>query len=77
MSTLVCIPAFNEERFIGKLVKNCLKYADQVVVCDDGSIDNTYEVADAAGANVIRHEKNCGKGGSIPITFSVCSTFQC
>ena len=59
MSTLVCIPAFNEERFIGKLIKNCLKYADQVVVCDDGSVDNTYEVADAAGANVIRHEKNC------------------
>ena len=69
MSTLVCIPAFNEEHFIGKVVKNCLKYADQVVVCDDGSVDNTYEVADAAGANVIRHEKNCGKGEAFQSLF--------
>ena len=69
MSTLVCIPAFNEEHFIGKVVKNCLKYADQVVVCDDGSVDKTYEVADAAGANVIRHEKNCGKGEAFQSLF--------
>mgnify|MGYP001170742325 CR=1 FL=1 len=69
MSILVCIPAFNEEHFIGKLIKNCLKYADQVVVCDDGSVDNTYEVADAAGANVIRHEKNCGKGEAFQSLF--------
>ena len=69
MSTLVCIPAFNEERFIGKVVKNCLKYADRVVVCDDGSVDKTYEVADAAGANVIRHEKNCGKGEAFQSLF--------
>ena len=69
MSTLVCIPAFNEEHFIGKLIKNCLKYADQVVVCDDGSVDNTYEIADAAGANVIRHEKNCGKGEAFQSLF--------
>jgi glycosyltransferase involved in cell wall biosynthesis len=69
MSILVCIPAFNEEHFIGKLIKNCLKYADQVVVCDDGSVDNTYEIADAAGANVIRHEKNCGKGKAFQSLF--------
>jgi len=69
MSILVCIPAFNEEHFIGKVVKNCLKYADQVVVCDDGSVDNTYEIADAAGANVIRHEKNCGKGEAFQSLF--------
>ena len=69
MSILVCIPAFNEEHFIDKVVKNCLKYADQVVVCDDGSVDNTYEIADAAGANVIRHEKNCGKGEAFQSLF--------
>ena len=69
MSTLVCIPAFNEEHVIDKVIKNCLKYADHVVVCDDGSIDNTYEVADAAGANVIRHEKNCGKGEAFQSLF--------
>ncbi len=69
MPTLVCIPAFNEEHVIDKVIKNCLKYADQVVVCDDGSVDNTYEVADNAGANVIRHEKNFGKGKALQSLF--------
>jgi glycosyltransferase involved in cell wall biosynthesis len=39
------------------------------VVCDDGSVDNTYEVADSAGANVIRHEKNFGKGKALQSLF--------
>ncbi len=69
MSTLVCIPAFNEEHIIGKVIKNCLKYADQVVVCDDGSVDGTHDIADAAGANVIRHEKNFGKGEALQSLF--------
>ena len=69
MSTLVCIPAFNEEHIIDKVIKNCLKYADQVVVCDDGSVDSTHDVADAAGANVIRHEKNFGKGEALQSLF--------
>ncbi|MEE2600951.1 MAG: glycosyltransferase, partial [Thermoproteota archaeon] len=41
MNTLVCIPAFNEEGAIGKLVRKTLSYVDSVVVCDDGSSDNT------------------------------------
>ena len=69
MSTLVCIPAFNEEHIIDKVIKNCLKYADQVVVCDDGSVDGTHDIADAAGANVIRHEKNFGKGEALQSLF--------
>ena len=52
MPILVCIPAFNEEHVIDKVIKNCQKYADQVVVCDDGSDDKTSEVADAAGVNL-------------------------
>ena len=40
MPMLVCIPAFNEEHIIDKVIKNCQKYADKVVVCDDGSDDN-------------------------------------
>ena len=69
MSTLVCIPAFNEEHIIDKVIKNCLKYADQVVVCDDGSVDGPHDIADAAGANVIRHEKNFGKGEALQSLF--------
>jgi len=69
MSILVCIPAFNEGKVIDKVIRNCLKFADNVVVCDDGSTDNTYEIADSAGAEVIRHEKNIGKGESLRSLF--------
>ena len=69
MSILVCIPAFNEEKVIGNVIKKCLKFADQVVVCDDGSVDDTYEAADKAGAHVIRHHKNIGKGEALRTLF--------
>ncbi len=69
MSILVCIPAFNEGKVIDKVIKNCLKFSDRVVVCDDGSADNTSEVADNAGADVIRHEKNIGKGEALRSLF--------
>jgi len=69
MSILVCIPAFNEGKVIDKVIKKCLKFADSVVVCDDGSMDNTYEIADSAGAEVIRHEKNIGKGETLRTLF--------
>ena len=36
MTTVACIPAFNEEGVIGDLIKNTLSYVDSVVVCDDG-----------------------------------------
>ena len=69
MSILVCIPAFNEGKVIDKVIKNCLKFSDKVVVCDDGSTDNTSEVADNAGVDVIRHEKNIGKGEALRSLF--------
>ena len=45
MSILVCIPAFNEEGVIGNLIKKIFSFADSVVVCDDGSSDNTSKEA--------------------------------
>ena len=69
MSILVCIPAFNEGNVIDGVVKRCLKFSDQVVVCDDGSTDDTYEIADTAGAHVIRHDVNMGKGEALRTLF--------
>ena len=69
MYTLACVPAFNEEGIIGKTVKEILKYVDSVVVCDDGSADNTLTEAKNSGAYVIRHEKNLGKGAALKSLF--------
>ncbi len=66
---IACIPAFNEGRVIGKLVENTLQYVDDVIVCDDGSTDDTCIEAEKAGAKVIQHKKNLGKGASMRTLF--------
>ncbi len=59
------IPAYNEERFIGSVVIKVRKFADTVIVVDDGSTDSTAEIAHTAGAVVIVHERNRGKGAAL------------
>lgn len=59
------IPAYNEERFIGSVVLQARKYVDAVVVVDDGSADRTAEVAEFAGACVLRHARNRGKSAAL------------
>lgn len=62
---VVIIPAYNEDRFIGSVVIKARRYTDAVIVVDDGSSDETCEVAETAGARVIRHATNQGKGTSL------------
>lgn len=59
---IACIPAFNEEKTIASVVVKALRHVDKVIVCDDGSTDLTGEIAGKLGAEVIRHERNRGKG---------------
>ncbi|WP_241983235.1 glycosyltransferase family 2 protein [Halorubrum sp. GN11GM_10-3_MGM] len=59
------IPTYNEEIAIGSVVSRAQEYADEVVVVDDGSTDNTVQIARSVGATVIEHEENKGKGGAI------------
>jgi len=59
------IAAFNEEVYIGSVVLRVGRYVDEVVVVDDGSCDCTGDVAELAGARVIRHGVNLGKGRAI------------
>jgi glycosyltransferase involved in cell wall biosynthesis len=66
---IACIPAYNEEKTIAKVVLKTKKYVDKVIVCDDGSTDMTAEIAEALGAEVIRHEINMGKGEAIRSLF--------
>jgi len=69
MTILLCIPAFNEENVIGDLVKKSLKFVDHIVVYDDGSSDKTSEIAENAGAYVIRNSQNKGKGYALQSLF--------
>ncbi len=64
MKIITIIPAYNEEKAIKSVVKCALKYGD-VLVVDDGSGDNTYNFAKSAGAEIVKHEKNMGKGAAI------------
>jgi len=64
------LPAYNEEVSIGSIVLRTLKYADRVIVIDDGSLDRTAEVAALAGAQVLRHEVNLGKGAALKTGFA-------
>ena len=66
---VIGIPAYNEDRFIASVVIKAKNYADQVIVVDDGSTDMTCEVAESAGATVIRHLVNMGKGHALNTAF--------
>jgi glycosyltransferase involved in cell wall biosynthesis len=70
MYKIACIPAYNEESKIANVVKRAKKFVDEVVVCDDGSTDNTLMNAQSAGAIVIKHEKNLGKGAALKSIFN-------
>lgn len=59
------IPAFLEEKHIADVARRTLQQLGHVLVVDDGSTDATAEAARAAGAEVIVHEENRGKGESI------------
>ena len=62
---IAAIPAYNEEKYVGTIVLKTRQYAGEVIVLDDGSTDRTAHVARLAGARVIRHQQNKGKGASI------------
>ena len=65
MKTCVIIPAYNIEKTLPRVIKGVQKYVEKVIVVDDGSTDATFTKAKEAGAKVLKHEKNEGKGRTL------------
>ena len=63
--TAVLIPAFNGAATVARVVGAARAYVDAVLVVDDGSEDETAARAASAGAQVVRHDTNRGKGAAL------------
>jgi glycosyltransferase involved in cell wall biosynthesis len=67
---LIVIPAYNAAHTVADVIRAARKEIDDVVVVDDGSHDGTGDVAKAAGARVLTHAQNRGKGASLKTAFT-------
>lgn len=65
MKIFILIPAFNEERTIGQVIKEVRLYVDEIVVIDDGSTDRTGEIATQERVVVLKHLINRGQGAAL------------
>lgn len=70
MKVCIIIPAYNAEKKIARVIAGCKKYCADIVVIDDGSRDWTARVAERAGALVIQHPHNRGKGAALKTGFA-------
>lgn len=71
------VPAYNAAGYVGKVVRRTLTRVDRVLVVDDGSTDGSGEEAREAGAGVIRHAANCGKGAALKTGLAQCGKWDC
>ena len=72
----IVIPAFNEELSIGEVIRKCRDFGTPIVV-DDGSSDNTAEIARQAGAEVVTHELNSGYDAALNSGFIKAEELRC
>lgn len=61
----VVVPAYNEVAYLTRFLTKLLKYTQNVVVVDDGSVDNTMNAARKLGVLVLQHQTNLGKGAAL------------
>jgi glycosyltransferase involved in cell wall biosynthesis len=66
---VACIPSYNEEKTISRVIIQAQKNVDGVIVCDDGSDDMTGEIAERLSAIVLRHDRRMGYGSALKTLF--------
>jgi glycosyltransferase involved in cell wall biosynthesis len=59
------VPCLNEAATIGNVVDDLRAFLSKIIVVDDGSTDSTVTAATQAGARVVRHSRNLGKGAAL------------
>ena len=64
IKTLI-LPAFNEEKYIQKIISESKQYVDNIIVVDNNSSDNTVGLAKSENVIVLQHIVNLGKSGSL------------
>lgn len=69
MNLAAVIPAYQAAPSVGPVVRGTLEHVAEVLVVDDGSTDGTAEEARRAGARVISHSCNRGKGAALSTAF--------
>ncbi|MCK5817446.1 MAG: glycosyltransferase family 2 protein [Candidatus Marinimicrobia bacterium] len=75
MKGLILISAYNAAKTLSNVLQEVSKYSElSIVVVNDGSTDNTADIARSFGAHVINHEKNLGKGAALQTGFAYACT---
>ncbi len=75
-SIVICIPAYNEEKTIAKIIIDSKKFSDKIIVVDDGSTDYTPKIVKELGAILIQHKENLGKGQALTTGFKRAMIFS-
>ncbi len=70
MKICLLLPAYNESKTIGQIIQETSEFISEVVVIDDGSSDETAEIASACGVVCLENVTNCGKGNALKKGFA-------
>ncbi|MFC1586751.1 glycosyltransferase family 2 protein [Planctomycetota bacterium] len=77
MKYLAVVPAYNEAKNISAAVRGIMRHLSLVIVVDDGSTDDTAKQAVGAGATVLKHSRNTGKGAALATGFEYALAQDC
>jgi len=76
MKIIIGLPAYNEEKNIASIISKLKEFTDKIIVCNDGSSDQTSQVSEKMGAIIVNHETNLGYGASIRSIFLKAREFD-
>ena len=61
----IIMPCYNEARNISEVIRDVKEYCNNIVIIDDGSSDDTFEIASKLKVFVLKHVINLGKGAAL------------